>query len=129
MGKKILNDFVAYSKKEMPHFGEDLSTSFNKKVAAIKRMYTFLYEKDILKEVSFEYRDDGEEANFALYVKDLLPYKERMLNSGIEDAQLAADIIFDEKYTPCVYCGSVSLSWTMGTYRDNCGCTDRKSVV
>lgn len=125
MDKKILNDYVVYSSNEIPHFGEDLSTPFNKRVAAIKRMYTFLYKKGILKEVSFEYKDDGKEACFALHVAKLLPYKERMLNSGVEDAPLATETIFCEKYTPCVHCGSVSLSWTMRTYRDNSGCVGR----
>lgn len=123
--KKVINDYLVYSKKEMPHFGTDLSSDFNKKIASIKRMYTYLYEKGILKEVSFEYKDDGREVFFALYTDNLMPYKEKMLKSGVKDAQMAVELIFSEEYTPCLYCGSSMLSWTMLTYRDNSGCTGK----
>lgn len=98
---------------------------FNRKILAVNAMYGWLYEKGILRDVSFEIRDYSDAAFFALDVKDLEPYREAMAASGLKDVDVALRHIFDEYYTPCEYSGAIELGWTMMGYRDVDGCVGR----
>ena len=120
---RIINDY--HRKQKELVYDEFMSKEFYDKIKSVREMYAFLYEKGILKEVSFEYRDDAQGTTFALDADKLEPYREEMINSGTYMADLAVYHILDAEYTPCVYCGSLELSWTMMTYRDNCGCIGR----
>jgi len=95
---------------------------FNRKIVAVNDMYGWLYEKGILRNVSFEFKDYPESTYFALDVKDLEPYRSEMEKCGVKDAELAVHHIFDKEYTPCIYSGAIELGWTMLTYRDTGGC-------
>ena len=98
---------------------------FNKKILAVNEMYGWLYEKGILRDVSFEIKDYPEVTFFALDVKDLEPYREKMAEAGVKDVDVALRHIFDEYYTPCEYSGAIELGWTMAGYRDVDGCVGR----
>ena len=104
---------------------EDVNSEFNTIVRAINDMYAFLYKQGVLKEKSFVSKDLEDAFYFAVDTSDLEFYREEMLNSGVENAELAVKHIFDENHTECFYCGAITLSWTMSTYRDNCGCVGR----
>ena len=99
--------------------------SFNRYNAAVNAMYGWLYEQSILDSVCFAFRDYPNETYFAFDVAELLPYRAKMEESGVEDAKLACWRIFDQVYDPCLYSGAIQLGWTMSTYRDNCGCVGR----
>lgn len=91
---------------------------FNREIRAVHLMYAYLDSKGILKHISIRYIGDDTGASFSFDVEVLTPYKEQMLNSGIEDAELAVHLIFDEKRCQCYMCGGIQLGWTMHTYRD-----------
>lgn len=117
---KVINDF--YSKQNHRQWGEDPATPFNTKIRAVNTMYGYLYNKGILKEKSFVSKDCASEFYFAIDAKELEPYRDEMLNSDVENAELAVSHIFDVEYSPCTYCGAITPGWTMKTYRSNCGC-------
>lgn len=98
---------------------------FNRKIIAVNEMYGWLYEKGILRQASFEFKDYSDVSFFALDVKDLEPYRSVMEQCGLKDAALAVHHIFDKEYTPCLYSGAIQLGWTMSTYRDVDGCIGR----
>lgn len=102
-----------------------VNQEFNRKIVAVNDMYGWLYEKGILRDVSFEFKDYSDMSYFALDVKDLEPYRAQMEQSGVQDASLAIKHIFDEEYTPCLFSGAIQLGWTMRTYRDVDGCVGR----
>lgn len=114
-----------YEKQEKHIFGSDPNTSFNQKILAVNNMYGWLYNKGILKEISFEFRNYSDIAYFAFDVADLEKYREAMMESGVEGAELAIQHIFDEKYSPCHYSGAIELGWTMMSYRDFSGTVSR----
>ena len=117
---RIITD--SYFKKDKPIWDLDIDSprnqEFNRKILAVNDMYGWLYEKGILRDVSFEFKDYSDMSYFALDVKDLGPYRSEMEKSGLKDASLAVHHIFDEEYTPCQYSGAIQLGWTMNTYRD-----------
>ena len=121
---RIIND---YHEKESDFVFDEkiMSKEHYDRIRAVREMYAFLYEKGILKEVSFEYRDYSDETIFALDAENLEPYRNEMINSGTYKAELAVKYIFDAKFTPCRFCGGLTLSQPMLTYRDNCGCIGR----
>lgn len=121
--ERIIHD--VYQKNKVSQFGDDPSTPFNTKVRAVNDMYGYLYNKGILKKESFVSKDYPDTFYFAVNTKALKPYREEMLNSGIENAELAVKHIFEEEYKPCVYCGAITLGWLMTTYRDTCGTVGR----
>jgi hypothetical protein len=94
----------------------------NREILAVNAMYGWLYREGFLRQVSFEIRDYPEVTHFAFDTKDLEPYRAAMENSGVKDADLSVRLIFDEKYTPCIYSGAIELTWSMKTYRSNSGC-------
>ncbi len=121
--ERILLDYYA---KETKHiWGDDPNTPFNQQIVAVNNMYGWLYEQGILRGASFKFKDYSDMSYFALDVKDLEPYREQMVKSGVEGAELAVQHIFDEKYTPCLYSGAFQLGWTMMTYRDFDGTVSR----
>lgn len=120
---RIINDL--YLKNGARQWGDDTNSEFNTIVRAINDMYAFLYKKGVLKEKSFVQKDFEDAFYFAVDTSDLEFYREEMLNSGVENAELAVKHIFNENHTECFYCGAITLSWTMSTYRDNCGCVGR----
>ena len=89
---------------------------------AVNRMYRWLYDKGILEEHSFRFKDCGDVVYFAVDVKRLEPYREQMMSSGVDGAEMAVESIFDAEYIPCRFCGAIQLTWTMNYYRDNGGC-------
>lgn len=98
---------------------------FNRKILAVNEMYGWLYEKGILRDISFEFKDYSDVTFFALDVKDLEPYRVDMAASGLKDVDVALQHIFDEYYTPCEYSGAIELGWTMRGYRDVDGTVSR----
>ena len=121
---RIINDY--YKKNDNLTFDKDfMSEKFYNQIKAVREMYGHLYEKGILKKVSFEYKDEADGTAFAFDAEELEPYRKEMLKSGTYNAELAVNYILDTEYTPCIYCGALELSWTMLTYRDNCGCVGR----
>lgn len=121
--QRIICDKYIKSKKRI--WGNDADNPFNKKIVAVNNMYAWLYNQGILKEVSFEYIDDPDATYFAFDTESLKPYKDLMEHSGVVESALSIKHIFEEKYTPCLYTGAIELSWTMSTYRDNCGCVGK----
>ena len=111
-----------YIKGEKQTWGSDKTDEFNRRILAINNMYGWLYQQGILEKASFQWKDYLAGTYFALDVKDLAPYRSQMENSGIPDAELAVQHIFDREYSPCHYSGAIQLSWTMSTYRsvDDC---------
>lgn len=99
--------------------------AFNRKIKAVNNMFAWLYEKGILDKVAFEMKDYTDTTYFALDVKDLAPYREEMASSGLEEAELAIQHIFDEEYSPCMFSGAIELTWMMRTYRDFDGTVSR----
>lgn len=118
--ERIIHD--VYYKNGALQYGDDATSPFNTRVRAVNDMYGYLYNKGILKKEAFQSKDYPEALYFAVNTKMLEPFREEMLNSGIENADLAVKHIFDEKYDTCVYCGAITLGWLMVTYRDTCGC-------
>lgn len=125
--ERIILDYYDKDTKQLWDLdAESLDTRrFNKKILAVNNMYGWLYEQGILRELSFKFKDYSDMAYFALDVKDLERYREMMVNSGVEDAELAVHHIFDEAYSPCLYSGAIQLSWLMMTYRDFDGTVGR----
>lgn len=106
------------------------ASDFNRRIQAVNRMYGWLEEKGILKEIAFRYTqllENGEidTIDFAVDVNKLLPYREAMEQSRIEDANIAVYAIFDADISPCRFCGGIELTWVMSTYRNNSGCVSR----
>ena len=99
--------------------------AFNRKIKAVNNMFAWLYEKGILDKIAFEMKDYVDVTYFALDAKDLAPYREEMVSSGLEDADLAVQHIFDEEYSPCMFSGAIELTWMMRTYRDFDGTVSR----
>ena len=120
---RIISD--TYIKQNKVIWGEDPNTDFNRKILAVNNMYGWLYENGVLEKVSFVYKDFYKATDFALDVKDLLPYRNQMEKSQIKGAALAVRHIFDEPYTPCMYSGAIELGWTMSTYRSVDGMVGR----
>lgn len=114
-----------YFKKEKARFGADPDSDFNQRITAVNNMYGWLYQTGLLQETAFLFQDLGDSVCFALDVKDLEPYRDRMQESGAENAALAVHHIFDEAYTPCMYSGAIELGWFMSTYRNVDGCVGR----
>ena len=114
-----------YYKNEKKTWDLDLDNpknqAFNEKILAINDMYGWLYHQGILEKTAFEFKDYSDMTYFAVDVKELEVYREDMMNSGLENARLAAKHIFDEVYTPCIYSGTIQPGWTMKTYRDYYG--------
>lgn len=126
MDRIILDYYDKDTKQLWDLDAESLDTRrFNEKILAVNNMYGWLYEKGILREESFKFKDYSDMVYFALDVKDLERYREMMVNSGIEGAELAVHHIFDEAYSPCLYSGAIQLSWLMMTYRDFDGTVGR----
>lgn len=117
--ERIIAD--SYTKDQKAIFGDNPETDFNKKILAVNRMYGWLYEQGILRDISFKFKDYSDMSYFVLDVKDLEPYREQMEKSCTEGSALAVQHIFDEEYTPCLYSGAIQLGWTMLTYRDFSG--------
>lgn len=111
-----------FEKGEKITWGDDPHSPMNRKILAVKNMYAWLYDAGILANVSFICKKTPSAVCFALDAKDLQPYRQQMEASGVEDAQLALQHIFEETYTPCVYSGVIQLSWPMHTYRNVDGC-------
>lgn len=114
-----------YFKKEKPCFAADPDGQFNKRITAINNMYDWLYKNSLLQNTAFLFQDLGDSVCFALDVKDLEPYRDKMQESRVEGAALAVHHIFDEAYTPCMYSGTIELGWFMSTYRNVDGCVGR----
>ena len=114
-----------YEKGTKHIFGKDINLPFNQKIVAVNNMYGWLYNEGILKKTSFEFKDYSDCAYFAFDVADLVVYRKAMEKSGVDGAMLAVQHIFDEKYSPCEYCGAITLAWMMQTYRDFDGTVSR----
>ncbi len=114
-----------YTKGDKHLWGDNPHDEFNQRIDAVNRMYGWLYEKGILNDVSFEFKDYEDAVYFAVDAKDLEPYRKEMEAAQIEGAALATRHIFDQDYTPCTYSGAIELGWTMMSYRDVDGCVGR----
>lgn len=121
--ERIIAD--CYCKKGPRRFDDDVNDPFNKRVAAVNAMYGWLYDQGILTKKAFEVRDYSDATYFAIDVSTLVPYRKAMEESGVPDADIAVQNIFDEVYTPCLYSGAIELSWTMQTYREFSGTVER----
>ena len=92
---------------------------------AVNTAYGYLYEKGILQTLAFEYIEYESKVMFAIDTEKLLPYRKELESSEIPELVTAAREIFDVEYTPCLYSGAVELAWTMETYREFDGTTER----
>ena len=117
MSKRIINDQVCFK-----GVGDDVRTP---EIRAVSAMYNYLHTKGILENISMKYFGDDNGAIFTFDAEKLEPYREQMLNSGVENAEMAVDCIMDRKFKPCIYCGAITPGWYMMTYRDNCGCVSK----
>ncbi|MBE6610316.1 MAG: hypothetical protein E7634_06575 [Ruminococcaceae bacterium] len=122
MNKIIVDSFVKDFSLTADKFFTEV---FVNRVTAVNAAYGYLYEKGILKKVSFEYLEFDGCVMFALDTDKLLPYREEMEASGVQGMDTACSHIFDQEYTPCLYSGAVELTWTMSTYREFDGTTER----
>ena len=122
MNKIIVDSFI---KERTLTVDEYYTKEFVNRVNAVNAAYGYLYEKGILKKVSFEYLEFDGCVMFALDTDTLLPYREEMEASGFQGMDTACSHIFDQEYTPCLYSGAVELTWTMSTYREFDGTTER----
>lgn len=120
---RIISD--CYWKENKPLLGPDPNTEYNQKISAINAMYGWLYAHGILEKVSFEFKDYSNVTYFALDAEDLLPFREQMERSDVNNAQKAVYAIFDEPYKPCLYSGTIEPGWPMDTYREVDGCVGR----
>lgn len=125
--ERIIYDVYSKGEKEIWDLEPEKENNkkFNRKIIAVNNMYGWLYEQGILREVSSKFKDYDDMTFFVLDVKDLGIYREQMENSGVEDAALAVQHIFNEEYSPCKYSGAIQLSWIMFTYRDFDGTVGR----
>ena len=125
--ERIICDSYSKGEKNLFKFNPDsLDTQkFNQKIAAVNNMYGWLYDQGILQKVAFEIRDYSDVTYFAFDAKDLESYRDEMMQSGVQDADLAVAHIFDVDYQPCIYSGTIELSWTMRSYRDFDGTVGR----
>lgn len=121
--KRIICD--CYAKKEKKLLGDDPNTPFNQKIVSVNNMYGWLYKEGILEKVAFELKDYSDCTYFAFDVAALLPFREKMKESGVEGSALAIDYIFDCGHSPCEYCGAITLGYLMQTYRDFDGTVSR----
>ena len=117
--ERILTDFL--EKEKM--FTDEKQIDKNK--IAIKTMYDWLYKKGILEKESFVFKNCKEAIFFSIDTKKLEKYRKDMENSDVSYADIAVNLIFDSKYTPCVYSGTFQLSLPMITYRSHSGCVGR----
>ncbi len=122
MTRIILDTYIA---KDKQLFGDDPYSILNTKIQAVNRMYGWLNEQGILDKVTFELKHYDRGLCFAFDAEDLKPYRSQMVQSGIKDADLAVQHIFDERYTPCLYSGVIQLTWPMFSYRDVDGCVGK----
>ena len=126
--ERIINDFWKKD-TEIVTADEFVKKEYADAVTATRKMYGYLYEKGILEKISFLYRidiiDGQTGVSFAFDAEDLKPYKDEMLNSGIENADVAVERLLKKEIKPCLYCGAIQLSWTMMCYRDTYGCVDK----
>ena len=128
--ERIINDYLRISWSEIKP-DKYYSEKFCDETNAIRRMYEYLYKNGILEKISFRFKlhHEDPQIDFAFDSKDLEPYREQMLNSGLKDADVAVRWILDEKNMPCKYSGAIQVSWPMMTYRDNSGCVGRSWEV
>lgn len=117
---RIISDILIKDAK--PILGRDPNTNFNQIITAINNMYVWLYNEGFLQKEAFCLKDYADATYFAIDVKDLEKYRKRMEDSNILGTSLAVEHIFDTPHTPCIYSGAIELSWTMKTYRNECGC-------
>lgn len=114
--ERVISD--SYTKGEKQIWGSDKTDEFNRRILAVNDMYGWLYQQGILRQVCFEWKDYSDITYFAFNAQKLAPYRTQMENSGLSDAALAVQYIFDEDRRPCLYSGAIELGWTMRTYRD-----------
>ena len=119
---RVVCDFCEKKEKKLPAFFSD---AYKKQLLAVNAMYHWLYKQGILCEISFAVQDYKDTVYFSFDVRDLLPYRRKMEQSGIEDASLAVQEIFDSTHAPCRFSGAIQLSWPMVGYRTFDGVTSR----
>lgn len=116
----IINDRIS---KMKDNYNEDHAYFFS-----CREMFRWLYQKGILKEISFLFSEKENSIYFAFDTDDLLPYRDQMESAKVRDCSIACSRIFgDEGYQtdPSFYSGAVSLTWTMLDYRNIGGCVTR----
>lgn len=123
--ERIIYDNYQKNGKHLFEFDDNPNDEFNLRITAANNMYGWLYENGILEKISFEFKDYSDITYFAFDAKDLLPYRKDMEASGVEDADLATNHIFDVEYSPCHYSGAIQIGWTMLSYRDFEGTVSR----
>ena len=125
--ERIIVDSLTKGEKRIWDLDKDdpRNQEFNRKIVAVNDMYAWLYAQGILRKVSFEFKDYSDSTYFALDVEDLKLYRRVMEQSGVKNADIAAQHIFDVEYSPCLFSGAIELSWTMFSYRDFDGTVGR----
>lgn len=116
----IINDRIS---KMKDNYNEDHAYFFS-----CREMFRWLYQKGILKEISFLFSDKENSIYFAFDTDDLLPYRDQMESAKVRDCSIACSRIFGDEgcqTDPSFYSGAVSLTWTMLDYRDIGGCVTR----
>jgi hypothetical protein len=121
--ERIICDCV--SKNGPNLYGNDITTPLNKRMIMINNLYLWLYKEGILEKISFEYKDYDDATFFAFDAADLVPYVNNIVNSGIESAADALNLILFDKIQPCVFSGTRQPGCRMTTYRNNNGCVGR----
>ena len=109
--ERILMD--TYRKDGKTPWSNLATEEFSGQITAANAMYGWLYESGKLKDAAFQLRDYSNMTYFALDAQSLLPYREEMLQSGIEGAELAVNLIFDADIKPCEYSGAIQLTAPM----------------
>lgn len=67
--------------------------------------------------MAFAAVDYPQVCHFAIDTEKLALYREAMLNSGVENADLAVTMIFDTQLPPCEYSGTITVSRPMASHR------------
>jgi hypothetical protein len=85
--------------------------------------YGLMYKEDILKNVSFEYREYDDVVFFAFNANNIADFVNANLDNPIVTAAVSK-IIFGG-IAPCNMTGAIQPGAVMSTYRDNHGCVGR----
>lgn len=112
---------VDHYNKNGPEFYPSNYKGVNDRIQLMHEFYGILYESNILKEISFEYKEYEDVVYFAFEInKNIL-----FLNSNKNPIVDAATSIIFGTMSPCRYCGAIQPGALMSTYRDVCGCVSR----
>lgn len=133
MKKKVICDTLIYDNEELV-LCETKSSVLSEKTKEVfqilnanRQALAYLYEKSILATISdylmeIKGENPGRDIYFVCDIDKMLPYQAELKERFPEND------IFEER-TPCIYSGCVSVTSTMSTYRETCGCVGKSWEV